>query len=76
MNRYNGLPVTLGNAAAAVVPAHRLVPRLSAPDRARPAEMAERYGGETAVRDGHSRLVCSQCGSRRADMVVTCTEGR
>ena len=31
-----------------------------------PAEMAERYGRE--------RLVCSQCGSRKVDMVVTATD--
>ena len=30
-----------------------------------PAEMAERYGAETAVPDWAARLVCGQCGSRR-----------
>ena len=41
-----------------------------------PAEMGERYGPEMTVPDWHSRLVCSRCGSRRVDMVVTGTELR
>ncbi len=40
----------------------------SSPD---PAEMAERYGAETTVTDWSERLVCSRCGSRKVDMVVT-----
>ena len=36
-----------------------------------PAEMARRYGPETPVVDWHKRLVCSQCGSRAVDMVVS-----
>lgn len=39
-----------------------------------PAEMADRYGAETAVLDWHARLVCGECGSRRVDVVVTRTE--
>jgi hypothetical protein len=39
-----------------------------APD---PAEQAERYGAETAVPDWRDRLVCSRCGGREVDMVVT-----
>jgi hypothetical protein len=68
--------MTLGNAAAAHV---RLIVwcldcrHQVEPD---PAEMAERYGAETAVPDWHSRLVCSECGGRRVDMVVTGTERR
>jgi hypothetical protein len=38
---------------------------------ASPAEMARRYGPETAVLDWHKRLVCSRCGSHDTDMVVT-----
>jgi hypothetical protein len=38
-----------------------------------PAEMAERYGTETTVPDWAARLVCSQCGSRRVNMVVSGT---
>jgi hypothetical protein len=41
-----------------------------------PAEMAERYGAETTIPDWHTRLVCSECGSRRVDLVVTGTERR
>jgi hypothetical protein len=36
--------------------------------------MVERYGAEMAVPDWPARLVCSQCGSRRADMVVSGTD--
>jgi hypothetical protein len=41
-----------------------------------PAEMAERYGAEMAVLDWRDRLVCSQCGERSVEMVVTGTERR
>jgi hypothetical protein len=36
-----------------------------------PGEQAERYGPETTVPEWHERLVCSKCGSREIDMVVT-----
>ena len=39
-----------------------------------PAEQARRHGAETAVLDWRGRLVCSECGSRDIDMVVTGTE--
>jgi hypothetical protein len=35
--------------------------------------MAARYGAETPVLDWRERLVCSKCGSREIDMVVTGT---
>jgi hypothetical protein len=38
---------------------------------ASPAEMAERYGPDIPVPDWRERLVCSHCGSRDTDMVVT-----
>jgi hypothetical protein len=41
-----------------------------------PAEMAARYGADTPVPDWRERLVCSGCGGRQADMVVTGTERR
>jgi Zn finger protein HypA/HybF involved in hydrogenase expression len=41
-----------------------------------PADMADRYGAEMSVRDWHARLVCSECGSRRVDFVVTGTGRR
>ena len=68
--------MTLGNAAAAGV---RLIVWCKAcvhraePD---PAEMAERYGAETTVPEWRERLICSKCGSRDVDMVVTGTERR
>lgn len=63
--------MTLGGAAAARVRfivwcrecRHRIEPD--------PAEMAERYGPQTPVPDWHKGLVCSRCGSRAVDMVVT-----
>jgi hypothetical protein len=68
--------MTLGNAAAARV---RLIAwckvggHRTEPDA---AEMAERYGPGSSVPDWRERLVCSQCGSRNIDMVVTGTERR
>jgi hypothetical protein len=67
--------MTLGNAAAARVRfivwckdcQHQVEPD--------PSEMAERYGAATTVLDWSARLVCSECGSRQIDMVVT-GEGR
>ena len=41
-----------------------------------PAQLARRYGADTAVHDRRERLVCSQCGSRQVDMVVTWIERR
>jgi DNA-directed RNA polymerase subunit RPC12/RpoP len=66
--------MTLGNAAAARVwlivwckeCGHQVEPD--------PAEMAARYGAETPVLDWRERLVCSKCGSREIDMVVTGTK--
>jgi len=40
------------------------------------AEIAERYGSETSIPEWRERLVCSACGSRDVDMVVTGTERR
>jgi len=71
-----GPPMTLGNAAAARV---RLIVWCKAcGQRAEPgaAEMAERYGADMAVPEWRDRLVCSACGSRNVDMVVTGTERR
>jgi hypothetical protein len=60
---YSGPPMTLGNAARAGV---RLILWCREcgrqPD---PAEMAERYGTDTAVPDWRDRLVCSGCGDRQ-----------
>ena len=44
-----------------------------APD---PAEIAARYGADTPVLNWRDRLLCSGCGGRQVDMVVTGTERR
>ena len=41
-----------------------------------PAEMAARYGADTSVLDWRERLVCSECGGRQVDFVVTGTARR
>ena len=38
------------------------------------AEMAIRYGTNTSVLDWRERLLCSRCGGRQVDMVVTGTK--
>jgi hypothetical protein len=66
-----GPPATLGSSAAAGV---RLIvwcrgcSHQVEPD---PAEQAQRYGAEMTLGDLHERLICSKCGSREIDMVVT-----
>jgi hypothetical protein len=66
--------MTLGAAAAAQV---RLIvwckecQHQVEPD---PGEMAARYGAGTSVLDWRARLVCSRCGGREVDMVVTGTK--
>jgi DNA-directed RNA polymerase subunit RPC12/RpoP len=68
---YTGPPATLGSTAAAQVRLivwcrdcrHRVEPD--------PAEMAARYGAEMTVPEWHKRLVCSQCGSKAIDFVLT-----
>jgi hypothetical protein len=40
------------------------------------AEQSERYGAEMPVPEWRERLVCSKCGSREIDMVVTGTKRR
>jgi hypothetical protein len=76
MKSKSGPPMTLGNAAAARV---RLIVWCKEcghqvePD---PAEMPHRHGTETSVLDWRERRVCTHCGSRDVDMVVTGTERR
>jgi hypothetical protein len=66
-----GAPMMLGAAAQAHI---RLVVWCRScghqvePD---PVEQAQRYGAETSVLEWRARLVCSQCGSRNIDMVLT-----
>ena len=76
MKSPTGPPMTLGNTANAKV---RLIVWCKTcghqvePD---PAEMAARYGSNTSVLDWRKRLVCSGCGGRQVDVVVTGTERR
>jgi hypothetical protein len=71
-----GPPMTLGATAAARV---RLIVWCKdcghqvEPD---PAEQARRYGDTTSVLDWRDRLVCSGCGSREVDMVLTGSKRR
>ena len=73
MKSVAGPPMTLGAAATAGV---RLIiwckecQHQVEPD---PAEHARRYGAETSVLDWREKLVCSRCGGRQVDMVVTGT---
>jgi len=71
-----GSPMTLGNAAAAGV---RLIVwcrdcrHQVEPD---PGDHARRYGAEITILDWRGKLVCSRCGSRQIDMVVSGTQRR
>jgi hypothetical protein len=75
MKSEPGPLMTLGNAAAARV---RLIVWCQEcrhqvePD---PAEQAQRYGPEVTVLDWRERPVCSKCGSRHVDMLVTGRSG-
>ena len=68
--------MTLGNAAAAHL--RLIVWCLDCQHQVErdPVEMAEHYGVEMTVPDWHARLVCSRCGSRQVDVVVTGTDRR
>ena len=76
MKPQRGPPMTLGSAAAAQV---RLIMWCKGcghqvePD---PAEMAARYGADTPALDWREKLVCSKCGRRQVDMVVSGVEKR
>jgi hypothetical protein len=63
--------MTLGGAAAAgvrIIVWCKACQRQIEPD---PAEVAARYGADVSVLDWRERLVCSSCGSRETDMVLT-----
>jgi rubredoxin len=68
---YRGPPATLGSTAAAgatIVVWCKACGHQVEPD---PGELAARYGPETSVLDWHKRLVCSRCGRREIDFVLT-----
>ena len=71
---YTDPPMTLDRAVAAKV---RLivVPSLRPQVEPDPGELANRYGADTSVLDWHKRLVCSRCGSRQVDFVLTVSRG-
>jgi hypothetical protein len=71
VNSYTGPPATLGSTAAArarLIVWCRDCRHQVEPD---PTEMAEQYGADLSVPEWHKRLVCSACGSRKIDFVVT-----
>jgi hypothetical protein len=76
MKPYPGPPMTLGSTALAhlrlIIWCRACQPQVE-PD---PTEMAARYGAETSVIDWRERLVCSECGCREVDVVVTGTARR
>jgi hypothetical protein len=63
--------MTLGNAAGARVRLIVWCKECQHQVELDPAEMAARHGAGTAVIDGRGRLVCSRCGSRQVDLVVS-----
>jgi hypothetical protein len=66
-----GPPATLGSSAAAgvcLIVWCRECRHQVEPD---PAEQAVRYGAATTVIEWAERLICSKCGGRQIDMVVT-----
>jgi hypothetical protein len=71
MKSEPGPPMTLGGAAAARVRLIVWCKDCSHQVEPDPAEMAQQYGVETPVPDWRQRLVCSKCGSRQIDMVVS-----
>jgi hypothetical protein len=71
MKTFPGPPMTLGAAAAAQVRLIVWCKKCQHQVEPEPAEMATRYGVETSVLDWRERLVCSRCGSREVDMVIT-----
>jgi DNA-directed RNA polymerase subunit RPC12/RpoP len=63
--------MTLGAAAAAQVRMIVYCKECQHQVEPDPAETVARCGAETSVPDWRERLVCSKCGSREIDMVVT-----
>jgi hypothetical protein len=69
--KYSGPPATLGSTARAgarIVVWCRACGHRVEPD---PAAMAERYGADTSVHEWGKRLICSRCGGREVDFVLT-----
>jgi hypothetical protein len=71
-----GPPMTLGSVAGAGVRLIIWCQDCSHQVEPDPEEMAARYGAEMTVIHWRERLVCSRCGSRQIDMVVSGTKRR
>ena len=76
MKSEQGPPGTLGSSAAADVRLIVWCRDCRHQVQLDPAEQAQRYGAEMTVPDWRERLICSKCGSRHIDIVVTGTERR
>jgi hypothetical protein len=68
---HRGPPITLGVAATADVGLIVWCKECRHEVEPDPTEIATRYGAETVMLDWRKRLVCSECGSREVDMVLT-----
>jgi hypothetical protein len=68
--------MTLGNAANAKVRLIVWCKTCGHQVELDPTEITARYGADTPVLNWRDRLVCSACGGRAVDMVVTGTERR
>jgi len=73
MKPYTGPPATLGSSAAAQVQLIVWCRDCRHKVELDPAEQVGRYGADLPVRDWVRQLVCSQCGSRSIDFVLTGT---
>jgi hypothetical protein len=73
MKPYTGPSATLGSSAAAQVRLIVWCRDCRHKVELDPAEQVARYGADLPVRDWGRRLVCSQCGSRSIDFVLTGT---
>ena len=71
MKPYTGPPATLGSSAAAQVQLIVWCRDCRHKVELDPADQVARYGADLPVRDWVRRLVCSQCGSRSIDFVLT-----
>jgi len=71
MKPYTGPPATLSSSAAAKVRVIVWCKDCRHKVELDPAAQVAHHGANLPVRDWVRRLVCSQCGSRRVDFVLT-----
>jgi hypothetical protein len=74
MMRYNGPPATLGSSLRAGV--RLIVTCRGCGHQAEPdlADLVDRHGADTAITGLRARLVCSRCGVRESDLVISGTK--